>query len=216
MTLRPCSTTLAGSWLLCFAAVLACGAPLGGATHDFRSVDWGMTRAEVETAEARQPSAVDESGSDTVLRYDQPSNPDLPGSLAYVFSNGRLVQAGYIASAQHEELNDYIADFARVEPLLAEKYGSKTADRAIWISDEFQLERLPYLEQDRAHASDILPSDTNAGLSVAMGHLRMYTERKNEHTRVTHSLTRGASGITHQIEYRSAGQEGATVHDASH
>jgi hypothetical protein len=173
------------------------------ASHDFRKADWGMTRDQVLATEAGQPADVQLTGEQTVVSFDSVGGGELPGKLIYIFVRNRLVRAKYISSAQHEELNDFISDFAATEHMLAEKYGKALADRAIWENDLYQQERLPYLEQDRAHASDILPSDRNTGLSVAMGHLKMYTERLNARTRVVHALTGGDSRIIHQIEYRS-------------
>jgi hypothetical protein len=87
--------------------------------------------------------------------------------------------------------------------LLAEKYGKPAANRAVWDSDEFQLERLPYLDQDRALASNILPSDQNSGLSVSLGYLRLYTQRVTPRTQIVHALTGENSRIVHQIEFSS-------------
>jgi hypothetical protein len=65
------------------------------------------------------------------------------------------------------------------------------------------LERLPYLDQDRALTSDILPSDQNAGLAISLGYLRLITQRGNTRTRVIHTLTGENHQIIHQVEYRS-------------
>jgi hypothetical protein len=150
-----------------------------------------------------QPAATIPTGDRLALRFDAPKSADLQGALFYFFTANKLVRAQYLSTAQHTELNDYIGDFDNLEPQLTRKYDERISDRAIWTSDEYQLERLPYLEQDRAHATDILPSDVNAGLSVAMGHLKMITERHNVHTRILHSLMGEAGHITHQLEYTS-------------
>lgn len=176
-------------------------------SHDFRNADWGMTKEQVLASEAVPPSAIIPAINEVAIRFDSPAAADLSGSLFYIFRDNRLVRAQYVAAARHEDLNDYIRDFANIEPELSKKYDERISDRAIWTSDEFQLERLPYLEQDRAHATDILPSDVNAGLSVAMGHLKMFTERRRGRTRIVHALMGEKSLITHQIEYRSAEAE---------
>jgi hypothetical protein len=189
-------------WILYLA--IAAAAQAGSQTHDFRNADWGMTSEQVIASEGVQPAATIPTGDQVAIRFDAPSSADLSGSLFYIFSANRLVRAQYVSTAQHTELNDYIADFANLEPTLTRKYDERLSDRAIWTSDEYQLERLPYLEQDRAHATDILPSDVNAGLSVAMGHLKMITERRHGRTRIVHALMGAQSHITHQLEYQPA------------
>lgn len=170
---------------------------------DFRKVAWGMTQAQVVATEPGQPAEVRESGGETLVKYESVSGAELPGRLIYIFVQDRLVRAKYISNAEHTEQNDFIADFHAVEPILVEKYGKAAAERAVWDSDEFQLERLPYLDQDRALASSVLASDPNTGLSVSLGYLRLYTQRANARTKIVHALTGGDSQIVHQIEFRS-------------
>lgn len=167
-----------------------------------------MTRAEVIATESVPLADIRQDNGETVLRYDPAPEAELAGRLIYIFADGKLVRAKYISSAQHSDLNDFIADFHTVEPLLLEKYGKPAAERAVWDSDEYQLERLPYLDQDRALASNILPSDLNAGLSVSLGNLRLYTERIKTRTKIVHALSGKDSHIVHQIEYRSVELEG--------
>ena len=169
---------------------------------DFRHVNWGMSQAQVLATETAQPAEVRQTGGETVVKYE-PIHAELSGRLIYIFVDDKLVRAKYISNAEHAEHNDFIADFHAVEPALMEKYGRPAAEHAIWDSDEGQFERLPYLDQDRALASNILPSDQNTGLSVALGNLRLYTQRITPRTQVVHALTGGDSHITHQIEYRS-------------
>jgi hypothetical protein len=171
-------------------------------THDFRNVDWGMTRQQVLAAELNSPVSAETVDGQVIVRFDATADSDLSGQLVYTFENDRLIRARHVATARHNELNDYVADFASTERLLGEKYGKTSSDRAVWLSDLYQQERLPYLEQDRAHASDILSSDQNVGLSVLKGHLKLYTERQNAKTKVVHALTGEDSQIHHQIEYR--------------
>ncbi len=185
---------------LILAAIPALAAP--PPAPDFRHVTWGMSQAQVMATETTKPAEVRQSGGEYVVKYE-PVTAELTGRLIYIFVDDRLVRAKYISNAEHAEQNDFIADFHAVEPLLAEKYGKPAAERAVWESDEGQLERLPYLDQDRALASNILPSDQNSGLSVSLGYLRLYTQRLTARTQIVHALTGGDSRIVHQIEYRS-------------
>lgn len=127
--------------------------------------------------------------------------------MIYIFADDKLVRAKYISNAEHAELNDFIADFSAAETLLQEKYGKPATERAVWDNDLYQQERLPYLDQDRAKPSDILPSDQHAGLSVSLGYLRLYTQRANARTKVVHALTGENYRILHQIEYRGVAWE---------
>lgn len=175
---------------------------------DFRKVNWGMTPAQVMATEPDRPADMRQSDGETVVKYESAAGAELPGRLIYIFVADKLVRAKYISNAEHAEKNDFIADFHAVEPVLSEKYGKPAAERAVFDSDELQLERLPYLDQDRARASDILASDPYAGLSVSLGQLRLYTQRADARTKIVHALTGGDSMIFHQIEFRSVDFEG--------
>src|SRR5882672_11346230 len=151
-----------------FLAALSLGSLLFAQQEpDFRKVTWGMTQAQVMAAEPDKPAEVRQSNGEVILKYE-PVNAELSGRLIYIFANDKLVRAKYISSAQHSEKNDFIADFNAVEPLLLEKYGKPNSERAVWENDELQQERLPYLDQDRALPSQILPSDQAVGLSVSL------------------------------------------------
>jgi len=185
------------------------------AQPDFRKAIWGMTQAQVMETEAGRPSQVSQTDGETVVRYDSVREGGLDWHVLYFFLNGKLVRAKYISNAAHAEKNDFIADFHAVEPALMEKFGKPAAERAVWDNDRFQLERLPYLDQDRALASSILASDPNVGLSVSLGYLRLYTQRLTPRTKILHVLTGADSKILHQIEYRSVqfeAQENAAIH----
>lgn len=204
--LRPCGRAYAwpGALRVLLALIPAVVPAFAAAPPkpDFRHVTWGMSQAQVIATESAKPAEVRQSGGETVVKYE-PVSADLTGRLIYIFVDDKLVRAKYISNAEHAEQNDFIADFHPVEQLLSQKYGEPTANRAIWENDEGQLERLPYLDQDRALASNILPSDTNSGLSVSLGYLRLYTQRQTPRTQIVHALTGGDSHILHQIEYKS-------------
>ena len=170
---------------------------------DFRKATWGMSQAQVMATEPDHPVEVRQENGEVVVRYDPAKTADLTGRLIYFFVHNRLVRAKYVSSAEHVELNDFIVDFRALEPVLMEKYGKPANERAVWENDLYQQERLPYLDQDRALPSDILPSDPNVGLSVSLGYLRLYTQRSNAHTKIVHTLTGRDHRITHQVEYRS-------------
>jgi hypothetical protein len=174
-----------------------------GSAQDFRKAIWGMTQAQVMATEPDRPAEVRQENGEIVVKYDSVKTADLVGRLIYIFANDKLVRAKYVSNAEHSDLNDFIVDFRGVEPVLMEKYGKPADERAVWENDAYQQERLPYLDQDRALASDILPSDPNVGLSISLGYLRLYTQRSSAHTKIVHTLTGADHRIIHQIEYRS-------------
>jgi hypothetical protein len=169
----------------------------------FRQARWGMSEAEVRSAEGKTPSGVSQGESGMILRYDAVSAAGLAAHAVYIFASGKLVRAKYVFDKEHTELNDFIADFRAVEPVLREWHGKPTNERAIWEDDSTQLEPKSYLDQDRATPSSILPSDPLVGLAVALGHLRLFTQWQDASTKITHALTGEDSRIVHQIEYKS-------------
>lgn len=186
---------------------LCCAVLSIGQASDFRKATWGMTRAQVLATETAQPGGIRESSGEVIVRYDSLELGKLACRVVYIFANDRLVRAKYIFEAGHTDPNDFIRDFRAIEPLLHDKYGRPVSERAFWSDDALQDEPKSYLEQDRASASDILPSDKFAGPSIAAGHLKLYTRWRSDRTKISHGLTGGSSGedsrITHQIEFLS-------------
>lgn len=180
-----------------------CLAVSGASPPDFRQAAWGMTRAQVLATEAAQPSEIRESNGEVLVRYDSLELGTLACRAVYIFANDKLVRAKYLFDAEHADPNDFIRDFRIIGPLLREKYGKPVSERAFWSDDSLQDEPKSYLEQDRASSTDILPSDKYAGLSIAAGHLKLYTRWQGERTRISHGLTGEDTRITHQVEFLS-------------
>ena len=174
---------------------------------DFRKAAWGMTKAQVMAAEPGKPVEVRESNGEVILQYDSIELAGLECRLAYILAKDKLVRAKYLFEAEHSDPNDFIGDFRSIERLLTDQYGEPASDRAIWESDALQDEPKSYLDQDRASAANILPSDRFAGLSVSLGHLKLYTQWRQPRTKVLHALTGEGYRITHQIEYLSVALE---------
>ena len=178
---------------------------------DFRQATWGMTRAQVLATETAKPSETRESTGEIIVRYDSMQLGGLACRMVYIFANDKLVRAKYVFDAEHREPNDFIRDYRAIEPLLHDMYGKPVSERAFWSDDSLQDEPKSYLEQDRASATDILPSDQFAGPSIAAGHLKLYTRWQGDRTKISHGLTGGstaeASRITHQIEFLSVEME---------
>jgi hypothetical protein len=193
---RRAAMGTARTCLLFLAVTCAAGQP------DFRKAVWGMTQAQVKAMESGTPDTSSENDGERNIQYRGVRLGGLAGRAIYVFVNDRLVRAKYLFGTEHTELNDFIRDFRSVEPLLVEKYGKPAMDRAIWEDDSTQLEPKSYLDQDRATAGSILPSDPLVGLAVSLGHLRVFTQWNASRTKITHSLTGQDHLIAHQVEYR--------------
>lgn len=176
----------------------------GQTSPDFQKATWGATLAEVRTAEAAPPSEIRQAEGETVVRYDGQKLAGLDASVIYIFAKDRLVRAKFLVTAAHpDDLNQFIADYRAVEPVLRGANGQPSDQKAVWLDDSLQEERKSYLDQDRALAEDILPSDRNVGLAVSKGFLKLYTEWTTRRTHILHALTGSDGAITHQIEYRS-------------
>src|SRR5215831_5307646 len=170
---------------------------------DFRNVNWGMTKAQVFAAEPNKLVDIREANGEVIVEYDVMQYGDLASRVIYIFAKDKLVRAKYLFEVEHSELNDFIADFKRIEPRLHAQYGKPSSERAIWEDDATQLEPKSYLDQDRATPSSILASDANVGLAVSLGHLRLFAQWDGVRTKIMHALSGLNNRIVHQIEYRS-------------
>jgi len=171
------------------------------AQTDFRKTTWGMTPAQVMASESAKRHNVRISKPETIVQYDRVNFAGLSGRLLYMFADDKLVRAKFLFNAEHSDEDEFIGDFRMVEPFLLERYGKASSDRAIWENDETQQEPKSYLDQDRAAATGIFPSDKNVGLAVALGHLKLFTERASGHTKVVHAMTGSDHRVTHQVEF---------------
>jgi hypothetical protein len=169
----------------------------------FRSTTWGMTQSQVRAAEKASPATVRAASGEIFLEYALVTLGPLPGRMVYIFAQNQLVRARFLSAAQHSDHNEFIRDFQVIEAELKERYGKPLHDRTVWSDDSTQDEPKPYLEQDRATATGILPSDRNIGLAVLLGHLKLYTQRTQGPTEIWHTLSADDRQISHQVEYQS-------------
>ena len=181
---------------------------LGFTQPDFRKASWGMTQAQVLATESGRPSDISTIKSETMVTFDSLTLGGMSGRVVYIFAKDKLVRAKFLGEAEHADENEFIADFRATESFLKEHYGKLDTDRAIWEDDSTQDETKSYLDQDRAYATGILPSDRYVGLAVALGHLKLYTSRSDARTEIWHILTGKDHNFTHQVEYRSRELEG--------
>ncbi len=55
-------------------------------------------------------------------------------SAVYIFAQIKLVRAKYLLKAEHSDLNQFIADYHSIEPLLKSAYGEPASKKAVWLS----------------------------------------------------------------------------------
>ncbi len=204
--IRPASATrscLLLGWILLFVPVgRAQSGPEPAAHADFHHARWGMSLDQVRAGEAAPPTEERDAADEHLLIYK-----GADALAVYSFVQGKLVRARRIFTAEHPtDVNQFIADFRAEEAHLVDAHGLPQQDRAVWIDDSLQEERIAYLEQDRARATSILTSDRFAGVAVSLGQLKLYAEWCGERTEVVHSLTGADSHVTHLVEYRSVAQ----------
>jgi len=164
---------------------------------------WGMTPAQVRAQVSAQVKTIDFRPPVELkdgLQYEADD-----ARLLYTFAKNKLIRARYIFTAEHQrDLNDFIRDFQTTEAKLTERYGKPESDRAVWTDDSTQDEPKSYLDQDRATATGILPTDRYVGLAISLGHLKLYTQWSAGYTKIVHSLT-GANGkVLHRLEFMDA------------
>jgi hypothetical protein len=169
----------------------------------FRATTWGMTQSQVRAVEKAAPTTIRSSGGEVFVEYAPAKLGPLTGRMIYIFAKNQLVRARFLPDTEHTDHNEFIADFLRIETELKERYGNPLQDRTVWTDDSTQFEPKSYLEQDRATATGLLPSDRYVGLAIALGHLKLYTQRTQGPTQIWHTLSGEDRQITHQIEYQS-------------
>jgi hypothetical protein len=95
---------------------------------DFRRTNWGMTRDEVKATEFGEPAESDEN----LIVYTDVVGGYMEALVAYVFADGKLVQAKYLFLEEHADPSNYISEYERVKQTLTLKYGPPKSDEEIW------------------------------------------------------------------------------------
>lgn len=167
--------------------LIACA--LVAQTSDFRNTSWGMDRAQVVATEAAPPSQIRERGSEIVLRYESARLAGLDCRVVYILAKDKLVRAKYVFQREHDEKNDFLADFTMVDAFLMGTMERPTEQRVLWRDQVYKMEPQHY------------------GVAVALGQLLYSTQWKGMRTVVTHALTGENGAITHEIEYVSVDLE---------
>jgi len=164
---------------------------------------WGSPRAAVLAAEPDQAHSVVEAEGAFVLQRDSAAWGGSAARILYIFAEDKLVRSKLIFSVEPVDPTSYISDYSAIAAQMLKEFGKPTTERAVWENDSLQEEKIAYLQQDRALPSDVLPSDKNVGLSIALGHLKLYAQWCGPQTEILHTLTGADHKVTHQIEFRS-------------
>lgn len=148
---------------------------------DFRSINWGMSIAEVEEAEGEANFAVSDS-----LVYDDLSVAGIDVVLVYYFNESdQLYSAIYKSAETHTNKNDFIDDYKKVVEALTEKYGKPLDSGTIWKDDLYK------------------DDPTDWGMAVSAGHMIMYAKWETENTDIMIALTGDNFEISTMIGYES-------------
>jgi hypothetical protein len=164
---------------------------------------WGSSRAAFLATAPDQPYNVSEVDGEIVVQRNSAEWNGTPARILHIFANDKLVRSKFIFSTEHSDPTSFVADYAAIAARMLKEYGKPTGERAVWENDSLQEEKIAYLQQDRALPSDVLPSDKNVGLSIALGHLKLYAQWCGPQTEILHTLTGVDHTVTHQIELRS-------------
>lgn len=158
-------------------------------TSDFRNTSWGMDQAQVAATEATPPSQILEGEHETVLSYSPARLAGLDCRVVYIFAKDKLVRAKYVFQQEHQEKNDFLADFTLVDAFLTGTMERPTEQQILWRNRQYETDPQHY------------------GFAVSLGQLLYSTQWKGTRTVVTHALTGENGAITHEIEYASVDLE---------
>lgn len=147
--------------------------------NDLRGHSWGDPIAEVQATETMDFEV--EVGH---MLYYKGSVANLPTTLVYQFTEGRLTRANYVFKATHYIPATYIDDFDRVQEILVRNYGEPNAQGVRY--------HLP--------AQDVFPELSYA---IIRGELELYSEWHTDRTSITHVLSGEDFRALHGVIYAS-------------
>ena len=105
----------------------------GNEIFQFRSSNWGDSVAKVKSAEPTDPV----SEIDDWLTFDTRVG-GFPTELRLNFLNDMLCAGVYAFKQEHDEANDFIADFESLERSLIAKYGESSEKNDYWLDEQFK------------------------------------------------------------------------------
>lgn len=148
--------------------------------HDFRKVNWGMSKLEVKATE----SGTIVKDDSVALAYEG-NIAGLKSLIAYFFVNDLLVRAKYIFIEDHSNDNDFISDYDDVFKILNNKYGEPAKSQSIWKDDLYKSDFKKW------------------GLAISLGHLVKFAAWKTADSDIWLGLDGDNFEISHSVEYSS-------------
>lgn len=120
-----------------------------GDNANFRQSKWGDSLAQVKAVEKQEDlyPTVDK----LYAFYTKVAGKDC--TVAFIFSEDKLVMAKYVFQEEHTNKNDYIDDYKDIVSLLSTKYGTPSYDSKTWKNDLYKDDLDQY------------------GMAVCVGHL---------------------------------------------
>ena len=154
---------------------------------DFRSVRWGMTKAEVKEQEGSSPDYEGKvnGANTTYIGY----NTQLMGNdviVAFYFGPEGLYAARYIWAETHSNDSLYISDYESVRTQLTKKYGSPLIDNENWDTTNHKK----YYADDKGNA-------------LSFGYLTYYTWYYTQRSSITMHMSADNYQISFAIDYES-------------
>ena len=144
---------------------------------DFRGHSWGDSAESVRKKE--QATLV---SSKEGLAYEG-SIAGISVLIMYIFTDGKLSQAGYLSQESQTNENRYIEDYEELKNFLGKKYGQPDSDRVTWKNDQYR------------------ESQSDWGTALSIGHLLYRAEWNTDSTMVETFLGGDNSMLIHGIRY---------------
>lgn len=170
---------------ICLLAFLLLTLPLAAEGGGFRGSEWGESEAAVrEKTGAGASSAIAGEGLKALFVNDRMAGLD--AFAIYLLDRDRLVQTKYLFPQNYLEGEQFLDDFARVEEVLREQYGTPAESGEVW--------------RDR---QDIVLDRSAWVRMIAVGQLAIVSRWETAETVITHILNGENLDIDHEINYVS-------------
>lgn len=175
------------TFLAAFASLFIFNCSLTQAV-DFRLVDWGASRAQVEKSEKEKPASIGASDiGGSWIGYVR-SMGGLDCYILYYFNDSGQLYEGHIVFAEEHLGNDspYLGEYRAINNILVKKYGEFIGDDEVWL-DEHSQEYFASKPWD----------------AIAIGDLMYWAEWKTDRTSIIHKLIGADYEIKHVVSYQS-------------
>lgn len=118
-------------FLICILFFVFCSTE--GASADFRSAEWGMTKKQVIATEKKldiRPSPTSPPSYETLSAKTQINHINC--FVFYTFLKDKLLAAGYLFSRETLNNDVFVSDYKKIDTLLFDKYGHPTEQESFF------------------------------------------------------------------------------------